>query len=342
MRHDRVGDVGRDRLEDDREAARRLQRQRVVEHLPGARRGPALRAVAAEHRRRLRRQPDVTHDRHAGADDRSRTVGRGAAALELDRVAARLLDEAVRGLDRLRVAGLVGPERQVADQQRRLQAAPHGAREHQQLLDGHRHGVGVAEHVVGRGVADQHDVDAGLLDHERARVVVGGDHHDRLAQRPHLGELGERHALALLVLGWAGHGASSLVDAGSAGRHRYGFEDDVVDQANRPDLRRDRDERAGADGAQGGEGEGVDDREVLGLDVAELGERGVADVVRRRARRRRRPRRRRSARARGRGRACGPRARGGRCGSRARARRARARSAAPRSAPACRGRAPSA
>ena len=87
----------------------------------------------------------------------------------------------------VRVRRLVGAERQVADQQRRRQPAPDGTGEHQELLDRHRHRVGVAEHRVGRRVADQHDVDAGLLDHHRARVVVGGDHHDRLAERAHLG-----------------------------------------------------------------------------------------------------------------------------------------------------------
>ena len=128
MGHDHVGHVGRDRLEDDREAARLLQRERVVEHLAGARRGAALGAVAAEHRRRLRRQPDVAHHRHAGAHDRAGALGGRAAALELDRVAARLLDEAVGGLDRLGVGGLVGAERQVADEQRRPQPAADGAR----------------------------------------------------------------------------------------------------------------------------------------------------------------------------------------------------------------------
>ena len=155
----------------------------------------------------------MAHHRDAGADDGAGALGRGAAALELDRVAARLLDEAVRGLDRLRVGRLVGAERQVADQQRRLQAAPDGAREHQQLLDASPARCRVAEHVVGRGVADEDDVDAGLLDHERARVVVGGDHHDRLAQRPHLGELGERYALALVPgVGWT-CSAPCVVDA---------------------------------------------------------------------------------------------------------------------------------
>ena len=141
----------------------------------------------------------MAHHRHAGAHDRARPLGHRAAALELDGVAAGLLDEPVRGADRLLVGGLVGAERQVADQQRRLQAAPHGRREHQQLVDGDRHGVRVAEHVVGGRVADQHDVDAGLLDDHRARVVVGGDHHDRLAERAHLVQLAERDRLAVVA-----------------------------------------------------------------------------------------------------------------------------------------------
>ena len=130
-----VGDLGGDRLEDDGEAAGLLQRERVVEHLAGARRRAALGAVAAEHRGRLRREADVAHHGDAGADDRAGPLGGGAAALELDRVAAGLLDEALRGVHRQRVGGLVGAERQVADQQRRLQAAADGAGEHQQLLD---------------------------------------------------------------------------------------------------------------------------------------------------------------------------------------------------------------
>ena len=192
-----------DRLEDDREAARRLQRERLVEHRPGALGGAALGAVAAERGRRLRRQPDVAHDRHAGAHDRARPLG---GALDLDRVAARLLDEPVRRRDRLLVGRLVGAERQVADQQRRAQAAPDGGGEHQQLVDRDRDGVGVAEHVVGGAVADEHDVDAGRLGDLRARVVVGGDHHDRLAQRTHLAELGERDRAARLGVGVVGSG----------------------------------------------------------------------------------------------------------------------------------------
>ena len=146
----------------------------------------ALGAVAAERRRGLRREADMAHHRDAGAHDRPRAVGHRAATLELDGVAAGLLDEAVRGADGLRVGRLVGAERQVADEQRRLEAAPDRRREHQQLLDGDRDRVLVAEHVVGGRVADEHDVDAGLLDDDGARVVVRGDHDDRLAERTHL------------------------------------------------------------------------------------------------------------------------------------------------------------
>jgi hypothetical protein len=149
----------------------------------------------------------VAHDRRAGLDDRAGPLGHLAAALELDRVAARLLDEPVGSGDRLLVGGLVAAERQVADHQRRPEAAADGAGEHQQLVHRDRDRVAVAEHVVGGRIADEHDVDAGVLDDQGARVVVGGDHDDRLAQRALLGELeqGDRLAL-LLVTGWGGHG----------------------------------------------------------------------------------------------------------------------------------------
>src|SRR5215208_1450664 len=217
--HDHVGHVGRDRLEDDREAAGVLQRERIVEHVLRPLGGAALGAVAAEGGRRLRREADMAHDRHAGPHDRPRALGHRAAALELDGVAARLLDEPVRGGDGLCVGRLVGAERQVADHQRRLESAPDGGGEHEQLLDRDRHRVGVAEHVVGRGVADQHHVDLGRLDGERARVVVGRDHDDGLAQRPLLRELHERDGWAggarVVVAGWGGHAQGSFVVVGA-------------------------------------------------------------------------------------------------------------------------------
>ena len=112
--------------------------------------------------------------------------------------------------DRLLVGRLVGAERQVADHQRRAQAAADGLGEHQQLVERDRHRVAVAEDVVGGGVADQHDVDARVLDDQGARMVVGGDHDDRLAEGALLGELEQGDGLALRaaepgVTGWGGH-----------------------------------------------------------------------------------------------------------------------------------------
>ncbi len=103
----------------------------------------------------------MAHHGDAGADDRAGTAHRClSAALELDDVAAGLLDHPHRGRDRLLVGDLVGAERQVADQQGRVQAAPHGAGEHQHVLeDDGRRGV-VAEHGRGGGVADEHEIDA--------------------------------------------------------------------------------------------------------------------------------------------------------------------------------------
>ncbi len=86
------------------------------------------------------------------------------------------------------VARLVAAHRHVADHQRRLQAAPHGLAEHDHLLHRDRLGAGVAEHDHRRRVADEDDVDAGLLGDLGRGVVVGGDHRDRFAGRLHLGQ----------------------------------------------------------------------------------------------------------------------------------------------------------
>ena len=54
------------------------------------------------------------------------------------------------------------------------------------------HGRVVAEHDHRRGVADEDQVDAGLVGDAAGRRVVGGDHHDLVAAPLHLGELGQR------------------------------------------------------------------------------------------------------------------------------------------------------
>ena len=183
MRHQLLGHRRGDRLEDEREAAGLLQRERLLGDARGGAGGPALRLPASERGRRLRRQADVAHDRDPGADDRARTLDRClAAALELDGLATGLLDHPHRCRDRLLVGDLVGAERKVADQQRRAQPATDGAREHEHVVERHGRRRVVAEHG-GRGrVADEHEVDARRLGRARARVVIGGDHHDRVAE----------------------------------------------------------------------------------------------------------------------------------------------------------------
>jgi hypothetical protein len=135
----------------------------------------------------------MAHHGNPGLDDRAGALDARAAALELDRVAARLLDEPLRGGDRELVRCLVGPERQVADEQRCVQAAPHGRGEHQHLVDRHRNGRLVPEHGHRAGVADEHDIDAGRLGDLSGRIVVGGHHHDRLPESLLLDQPGKRH-----------------------------------------------------------------------------------------------------------------------------------------------------
>src|SRR4051794_10760894 len=160
--HEDLRHRGRDRLEDEREAPRLLQGERLRGDPLGRGGGAALGPVAAERRRRLRREPHVPHDRDAGPDDGAGAGHRGrAAALELHRVDAGLLDEAERRGDRLLVADLVGAEREVADEERGPQPAADGAGEDEQLLERDRHGGVVPEDRHGPGVAHQDEVDAG-------------------------------------------------------------------------------------------------------------------------------------------------------------------------------------
>src|SRR5690606_41291984 len=56
-----------------------------------------------------------------------------------------------------------------------FRSAPHGGGQHQHLVDRHRHRARIAEDGHRRRVADQHDVDAGLLGDLGAGIVVGGD-----------------------------------------------------------------------------------------------------------------------------------------------------------------------
>ena len=115
-------DLGRDRrgdgLEDDREAPASSSASASCDELCCGLGRLALRLEPAELRRRLGRQADVAHDGDARVDDRLHARDHRAGALELDRVGARLLDEADRVLERLLVGDLERAERHVADDDR--------------------------------------------------------------------------------------------------------------------------------------------------------------------------------------------------------------------------------
>ncbi len=172
---------------------------------------------------------------------------RRAGALDLDRVGARLLQEADRVVQRLLVRDLERPERHVGDHERPARAAVDRAREHDQLVHRRGHGRVVAEHGHRRRVADEDDVGARLVGEPPGRRVVGGDHRDRLAPRLQLDELGERQL--------AGGRSSGSRLARAGGHGVLLVEDDVVDQAD------------GADAHGGGEDGWV---EVGDLDVVDV------------------------------------------------------------------------
>ena len=117
-----AGDVAGHHLHDDREGAGLLDRVGVVEDAVGGV-AAALHAVAAEAVLALRGEADVGHHRDAAAGAAARSGGHLGAALELDGVGAGLLHEADGGEVALLGRGLVGAERQVADDERAAYAA---------------------------------------------------------------------------------------------------------------------------------------------------------------------------------------------------------------------------
>ena len=85
--------------------------------------------MAAESVLALRRVADVRHHGNAGADDAADLLAAALAALELDRVGARLLHEADGGVQGLVGTVLVRAERHVGDDERALDGARDGSRE---------------------------------------------------------------------------------------------------------------------------------------------------------------------------------------------------------------------
>ena len=139
----------------------------------------ALHLIAAHHVHRLRRQANMPGNRNLSINDAADQVRPLLTAFDLHRLGAAFLDEARRVAHSLISAHMVRAVRHVGDQQGILHAPAHrpGVVQHLVRSDGQR--VLVAEHGLGQRVADQHDVNTGLIHQPRSGVVVGRQAGDR-------------------------------------------------------------------------------------------------------------------------------------------------------------------
>ena len=204
---DRGGELLRDELEDDRERARLLDRERVVEQRPGLLARLALDPELADRIGRLGRQADVAHDRDSGLDERLDDPGAPDAALDLDGLDAGIVDESAGVAERL-LRCRIGQERHVADDEGTPRAAGDGRGVVEHVLHRHAELVLVAEHRPAERVADEQQRDAGLVEELGRRVVVGGQHRDPLAVGVHLADVAD------------GQAANRVGSGGGRGTHR--------------------------------------------------------------------------------------------------------------------------
>jgi hypothetical protein len=130
---------------------------------------------------RLRRQPEVTHDGNAGADQGRDHVLVAGHAFELDSLCAR----AHEGCRRTSAAGTpLRKERKGMSPIRNASApAPDRGRMPGHHFDGRRQRVGISVHDHRGAVADQQAVDGGRLERACEGGVVAGRHRDLAARR---------------------------------------------------------------------------------------------------------------------------------------------------------------
>ncbi len=130
----------------------------------------------------------MADDGNLGFDERADELD--ARAFDLDGFGAGLLDEADGVGDGLGDRAVIAAEGHVGHDERAAHGAAHGARVVQHLVDGDGQRVFVAEDDHGERVADEDEIDAGLVDKARGGVVVGGERGDGLALALHLAERG--------------------------------------------------------------------------------------------------------------------------------------------------------
>ena len=113
-----------------------------------------------------------------------------ARALDLDGFGAGFLDEADGVGDGVGDRAVIAAEGHVGDDEGAADGAAHGARVVEHLVHGDGERVFVAKDDHGERVADEDEIDAGLVDEARGGVVVGGERGDGLALALHFAEGG--------------------------------------------------------------------------------------------------------------------------------------------------------
>jgi len=126
-------------------------------------------------------RPIWPYDGNLGLGERGDERGAVAAAFDFDGFRASLLDEA-RGVgDGLLRGCVVGAEGHVRDEQSALHGAADGMGVVQHLVHGDGQGAVIAEDGHAERVADEEQVNAGLVDEGARGIVIRGERGDGLA-----------------------------------------------------------------------------------------------------------------------------------------------------------------
>src|SRR5262245_28073373 len=141
-----------------------------------------LNLIAAEPMNRLRGEANVSHDRDANLDDGLDRTWHRSTALEFHPLGTALLEEPPGIPDRLLPTYLIGEKRHVPDHQSTLATARNRSRVVDHLLHRNRQGIRLALKDAANRVADQEDINAGLVQNPRKGIIVSGETGDLFPQ----------------------------------------------------------------------------------------------------------------------------------------------------------------
>ena len=174
------GEFARDGFEDYGEGACGFYGVRVAEELFGGVGGFALDAIAAEGVDGLGREADVSHYGNFGFGEARDEFETALAAFDFDGFGAGFFDEADGVAKGFGDVGVIGAEGHVGDDEGVVGAAADGAGVVDHFVERDGESVVVAENDHAERVANEEDIDAGLIGKARSRVVVGGETDDFL------------------------------------------------------------------------------------------------------------------------------------------------------------------